>query len=74
MQLNDLEESKSAIIDEICVNNNIKRRLLDLGFVKNARIEKVFSSVYNEPMVYKINNWILALRKEDSSKIGVHYE
>lgn len=49
----------------------LKRRLLDLGIVKNTKITPVFKSPSGDPTAFEIRGTLIALRKEDTSLIKV---
>lgn len=49
----------------------LKRRLLDLGIVKNTKITPVFKSPSGDPTAFEIRGTLIALRKEDASLIKV---
>lgn len=57
----------------ISINNkeDIRRRLMDLGFIEGNEVKCVLYSPFNDPVAYKILNTIIALRKEDSKYIDV---
>ncbi len=49
-----------------------KRRILEMGFVKNTIITPIYNNMLgNDPRVYKIKNTKIALRKEQAQKIYV---
>ncbi len=68
--LSQLEVGKSGTIQEINCDN-IKRRLMDLGFIPNTPITPIFKSVFNDPTAYMVRNIVIALRKSDTDKILV---
>ena len=55
------------------VNNtgNIRRRLLDLGFIPGVMVSAILQSPFKDPIAYKIKNTVIALRNEDSKQILV---
>ena len=69
--LSDLKIGKTAKIIDINCNNDIKRRLLDLGIIEKSNITPVFRSPFNDPTAYLIRGTIIALRSEDTKKIIV---
>lgn len=71
--LNKLPLNKEGYIYDINCNSNIKRRLLDLGLIKNSKIIPVLDSPSKNPRAYEIRGTIIAIRNEDSSSISVHY-
>lgn len=66
--LSDLKSGDSATIFEIksdC-DSNIRQRLLDLGFVKGAKVRVENISPMGNPVAYCIHETLIALRNEDA--------
>jgi len=57
------------IITELNIQGQLRRRLLDLGFVKGAEISVVQKSPLGNPIAYRVSSTTIALRKDESSKI-----
>ena len=57
------------LIKEINIEGPLRRRLLDLGFVKGAEISVLRKSPLGDPVAYRVSNTTIALRKDESSKI-----
>ena len=71
MKLDELNlHEKGEIIDIKC-EDNIKRRLLDLGLVKGTNITPVLVSPSGDPRAFEVRGTLIAIRKEDSKKINV---
>ncbi len=68
--LNDLKINEEAIINFI-KNNNLKRRLMDVGFVKNAKVKLILKNFGDNMRAYQIKNTIMALRLSDTKNIFV---
>lgn len=71
--LYDLPIDKPGIIQEICVNNSLKRRFLDLGIIPDTVITPILKSPSGDPTAFEIRGAIIAIRKEDSSLIKIKY-
>lgn len=69
--LNELEIGKSAIVDSLKSIGNERRRMLDLGVVKDTSIEALYKSPSGDPVAYNIRGAVIALRSEDANKIMV---
>ncbi|GIP62603.1 iron transporter FeoA [Virgibacillus pantothenticus] len=63
-QVGDRIEITSVELQDV-----MRRRLLDLGFVPGAVIEVVQKSPLGDPLAFKVFNTTIALRKEESSLI-----
>ncbi|MEC1772462.1 FeoA family protein [Schinkia azotoformans] len=69
--LNQCETGDHVVIESMSIQGVMRRRLLDLGFVKGAQIEVLQKSPLGDPAAYRVNNTTIALRKEESSQILV---
>ncbi len=67
--LNSLPIGKTATIIKLNVKGAQRRRLLDLGITKEARIEAVQRSPYCNPTAYFVKGSLVALRNEDAKNI-----
>lgn len=63
-----LEEWK---VKDVKGDTMLHRRLLDLGFVPDAKVKVVLISPFKDPKAYQINGNILALRNKDAREIEV---
>ncbi len=71
--LNDITLEEEVIIKKVKGENSLKRRLLDLGFIPEARVKCVLISPFKDPKAFKINNNVFALRNRDAQNIEVEY-
>lgn len=69
--LNDLPINNLGYIKDINCNENIKRRLLDLGLIKGTKICPILISPSKDPRAFEIRGSIIAIRKEDAEKIKI---
>lgn len=71
--LSDLNTGDSAVIYGITADcdNNIRQRLLDLGFVKGANVNVQNISPMGDPIAYCIHETLIALRNEDARFIQI---
>ena len=69
--LSDLNINQNSKIEIFLVNSKIRQRLLDLGFIKGTDITCVLKNSSNDLSAYLIRGTVIALRKDDSSKILV---
>lgn len=73
MALSDLPLNKTGIITSLNCNENIKRRLLDLGLIEGTCITPLLVSPSSDPRAFAIRDTLIAIRKEDASKIHVKF-
>ena len=71
--LDKLPLNKAGKIIKINVNNNLKRRLLDLGLIDDTKIKCLYKSPFNDPTAYLIRGSVIALRKSDAKDILIDY-
>lgn len=74
MERNSLALSEAGIgsmvrISGMDVEGVLRRRLLDLGFVKGNVVEVLRRSPLGDPAAYRVSNTTIALRREESSRI-----
>jgi ferrous iron transport protein A len=71
--LSDLKFRESAVICGITANcdNNIRQRLLDLGFIKGATVSVRNISPMGNPVAYYIHETLIALRNEDAKCVQI---
>ena len=67
-RLNDLKINEEATITKV-KNNNLKRRLMDIGFVSGAKVKLILKNIGDNMRAYKIKNTIIALRVNDAKNI-----
>jgi len=71
--LNELPLNTKGIIQKLNCQGNIRRRLLDLGFVKGASITPVLISPSQDPRAFSIRGTLIAIRKEDANLITIYF-
>lgn len=71
ISLNELNLKERGVIKEITCDDNIKRRLLDLGLIEGTNIELVLVSPFKDPKAYEVRGTTIALREEDAKKIYI---
>lgn len=64
-----LHIGESARIQSLCSSGEMRRRLLDIGFVPDSPVTCLFASRSGDPRAYLIKNTVIALRKEDAENI-----
>lgn len=66
-----LDIGQYAIVEKITIEPHIKRRLMDLGMLKGTKVECVGISPLGDPKAFLIRGSVIALRREESSKINI---
>lgn len=71
--LNELPLNKKGYIKNLNCTGNIRRRLLDLGFVEGATIIPILVSPLHNPRAFSIRGTLIAIRNEDAKLITVKF-
>ena len=65
---------KTCIIKKVNSSSSMKRRLIDIGIIPNAKITKVLTSPFGGISAYSIMDATIAIRNNDAKEIEVEYE
>lgn len=69
VSLSECQPGNRLIIKQIKIEGVLRRRLLDLGFVKDAEIHVLLKSPLGDPVAYRVSETTIALRLEESKQI-----
>lgn len=69
MSLSSLQEGDSGTIISLDNCGELKRRLMDLGFIEGTRVSCLQSSPSGNPIAYMVRGTVIALRRDDSARI-----
>ena len=72
MYLDDINKLKEYKIKNINTNEITKRRLYDIGLIKDTKIKLLYKSPSNEIKAYLIKDSIIAIRNKDAKNIEVY--
>ena len=64
--LSQLEIGQAALIDSICTQDPMRRRLLDMGFTSGTQVQCLYKSPSGDPAAYMVRHAVVALRNEDA--------
>ncbi len=71
MNLSNIETGQKARIIALDADDNISRRLLDIGLTSGAAVECVGKSPCGDPKAFLIRGAVIAIRSEDAKKVRV---
>lgn len=71
LPLNKASPEKYYTVVAIRLNNNHRRRILDLGLIPTTTIKVLQKSPLGDPVAYLIRGSVIALREEYTKKIIV---
>ena len=69
--LNDLQPGQQAIVQELRSTGSIRRRLLDMGLIRNTVVQCLGRSPGGDPSAFLIRGAVIAIRAADSQHIWV---
>lgn len=69
--LSECKPGDHVLITSLSLEGTMRRRLLDLGFVRGSEVAVVQKSPLGDPMAFRVSDTTIALRKEESSRIHV---
>ncbi|MBQ7957283.1 MAG: ferrous iron transport protein A [Clostridia bacterium] len=69
--LSQLSEGEIGIVNAINVTGSMRRRLQDLGLIRETEIKCLFRNVKGNLGAYNIRDAVIALRNSDTSRIEV---
>ena len=64
-----IQHLEESIIVSVNTDINIKRRLMDIGFVKGEKVKLILKNFGDNMRAYKIKNTVMALRVSDTKNI-----
>ncbi|MEG2017414.1 MAG: FeoA family protein [Clostridium sp.] len=69
--LDNLPLGRKCRVQYLASDGNIRRRMLDLGIIKDTEIEALTKSPSGDPVAYLIRGAVIAIRKEDAALIFI---
>jgi ferrous iron transport protein A len=66
-----LRPGEKAVVRDLQVDGDMRRRLQDIGMVDGTTVECVQRSPLGDPSAYWIRGAVIALRREDASAVQV---
>lgn len=71
LTLNEINPGQQAVVQELTSTGSMRRRLLDIGLIKNTRVECIGRSPGGDPSAFLIRGAVIAIRSEDQKNILV---
>ena len=71
MRLSDLKTGQSATILKILGHGGFRRRIMEMGFVRGKKVEVVLNAPLRDPIVYKIMDYEVSLRRSEAHMVVV---
>lgn len=73
LSLDRLPLNMQGTVTDLRAENNLRRRLLDLGLVKGTVIKPLFISPSGDPTAYEFRGSLISIRKTDAKLIEIEY-
>ncbi len=74
MELCKMEFNRVGIIEKIMINDDMKRRFMDIGIVSGSEIIRVMEDYGKGISAYIIMDSLIGIRNKDARGIIVNYE
>ena len=71
MKLSEIPLNNDVIVIEVDKTLKNYRRFMEMGLLKNSQLSVVMKTPLNDIIIVQIDSYLLAMRKEDASKIIV---
>jgi ferrous iron transport protein A len=71
MTLSQLSSGQSATVRKISGKGALRRRLMDMGLVRGASIERLKAAPMGDPVEYLVRGYHLSLRKAEAELVEV---
>lgn len=72
--LTELSRGEMARVLRLEGDEDVCRRLRSIGISEDSRVRRAFESPFGDPVAYEVQGILVAIRKEDGSKILVEEE
>ncbi len=69
--LNLLPLGRKAKVKDLTSTGTIRRRMLDLGLIRDTEVEALLKSPSGDPTAYSIRGAVIALRSEEAANVFV---
>lgn len=71
MRLSELKTGESATILKVLGHGGFRRRIMEMGFVRDQRVEVILNAPLKDPIQYRIMGYDLSLRRSEAEMIEV---
>ncbi len=71
ISLDKIAPGQCAVVDNLQSTGSMRRRLLDIGLIRDTKVECIGRSPSGDPSAFLIRGAVIAIRSEDCKKILV---
>ena len=70
--LSSLKIGEKCVVRGLNAEGKERRRMLDLGLIRDTTVEAALKSPSGDPVAYYIRGALIALRSEDAAKVQIN--
>ena len=70
--LDRLSVGAVSTVAALTCGGDLRRRLLDLGFVPGSTVQALQAAPWGDPVAYAVRGAVIALRRRDASGISIY--
>ena len=71
MRLSELKTGERAIIVKVYGHGGFRKRIVEMGFIRNKLVEVVLNAPLKDPIKYKVMGYDISLRRQEAAMIEV---
>lgn len=71
MRLSELKTGESGTVLKVLGHGGFRRRIMEMGFVRNQRVEVILNAPLKDPIQYRIMGYNISLRRSEAEMIQV---
>lgn len=71
MRLSELKTGESAVILKVLGHGGFRRRIMEMGFIRDQRVEVILNAPLKDPIQYRIMGYDVSLRRSEADMIQV---
>ena len=69
MRLSELKTGESATVLKVLGHGGFRRRIVELGFVRGAKVEVILNAPLKDPIEYHLLGYNISLRRADAEMV-----
>lgn len=74
MRLSELQTGEKGVIIKVMGHGGFRRRIIEMGFIKDKTVEVLLNAPLKDPIKYKIMGYEISLRRQEAAMIEVMSE
>ena len=74
LRLSQLCQGQTAVVKEIFLNGEMRRRVYDLGLIPGTCVKRLHAAPAGSPIAYAVRGAVIALRRCDAQHIAAEVD